>query len=169
MNVSIARISHTVASCNWATTGDQRRLRIYPGDPASALADGRKDFEDEGSRDPRNRSLERDEVTGWTAETWLGVENEDWRSEPCESTLNAGHLTTRGSGLRYPINPAVQDMENPFFDDPILNSPYAFPSRHWELDEAGQPTQQIIETRRGAEFITPIPKPRQRGRALGGR
>ena len=67
--MSIARTSHTVASCNWATTRDQRRLRIYTGEPASALADGRKDFEDEGSRDPRNRSLERDEVTGLTAET----------------------------------------------------------------------------------------------------
>src|SRR5690606_879935 len=36
------------------------------------------------------------------------------------------------------------------------------PSRHWELDETGQPTQKIIETRRRAEFITPIPKPRKR-------
>jgi len=60
-------------------------------------------------------------------------------------------------------------VENPFFDDPILNSPYNYPSRYWELDETGQPTQQVIETRRGAEFITPIPKPRQRGRARGGR
>jgi hypothetical protein len=30
------------------------------------------------------------------------------------------------------------------------------PKRHWELDEQGQPTQQIIENRRRAEFITPI-------------
>ena len=59
-------------------------------------------------------------------------------------------------------------MENPFFDHPIINSPYAYPSRHWELDEEGQPTQLIIESRRGAEFVTPIPKPRQRGRARGG-
>ena len=56
-------------------------------------------------------------------------------------------------------------MENPFFDHPILNSPYEYPSQHWELDEGGQPTQQINDYRRGAEFITPIPKPRQRGRA----
>ena len=56
-------------------------------------------------------------------------------------------------------------MDNPFFDQPIINSPYQYPARHWELDAEGQPTQQIIETRRGAEFITPIPKPRQRGRA----
>ncbi len=51
---------------------------------------------------------------------------------------------------------------NPFFERPILNSPYQHPSRHWELDENGQPTQRIIETRRRAEFITPIPKPKRR-------
>ena len=53
-------------------------------------------------------------------------------------------------------------MANPFFDQPILNSPYAYPVRHWELDDQGQPTQQIVERRRRAEFITPIPKPRKR-------
>ncbi len=52
-------------------------------------------------------------------------------------------------------------MSNPFFDHPILNSPYERPSRHWELDETGQPTQQVIETRRRAEFVTPIPKPKK--------
>ena len=53
-------------------------------------------------------------------------------------------------------------MANPFFDHPILNSPYVCPQRHWELDDLGQPTQRIIENRRRAEFITPIPKPRKR-------
>ncbi len=53
-------------------------------------------------------------------------------------------------------------MDNQFFEKPILNSPYNYPIRHWELDAQGQPTQQIIETRRRAEFITPIPKPRKR-------
>jgi type III restriction enzyme len=53
-------------------------------------------------------------------------------------------------------------MENRFFDKPILNSPYEYPLRHWELDRDGQPTQKIIERRRTAEFITPIPKPRKR-------
>jgi len=53
-------------------------------------------------------------------------------------------------------------MSNPFFDHPILNSPYACPSRHWELDPDGQPTQRVLETRRRAEFITPIPKPKKR-------
>ena len=58
-------------------------------------------------------------------------------------------------------------MSNPFFDHPILNSPYARPERHWELDADGQPTQKILETRRRAEFITPIPKPRKRKRPAG--
>lgn len=49
-----------------------------------------------------------------------------------------------------------------FFEQPVLNSPYAYPARHWELDDQGQPTQQIMEFRRPAEYITPIPKPRKR-------
>ncbi len=52
-------------------------------------------------------------------------------------------------------------MSNPFFDHPILNSPYEYPKRHWELDESGQPTQRTIETRRRVAFITPIPKPKK--------
>ena len=55
-------------------------------------------------------------------------------------------------------------MTDEFFEKPILNSPYERPARHWELDEQGQPTQQIIEDRRVAAFITPIPRPKkQRG------
>ncbi len=50
----------------------------------------------------------------------------------------------------------------PFFERPILNSPYKYPGRHWELDDQGQPTQKVIEKRRRAEFITPIPKPKKR-------
>lgn len=53
-------------------------------------------------------------------------------------------------------------MSDEFFSHPILNSPYEYPSRHWELDEQGQPTQQIIESRRVVNLITPIPKPRKR-------
>jgi len=53
-------------------------------------------------------------------------------------------------------------MSNLFFDHPILNSPYDGPARHWELDESGQPTQKILDTRRRAQFITPIPRPKKR-------
>ena len=60
-------------------------------------------------------------------------------------------------------------MGNPFFEHPILNSPYAYPKRHWELDGSGQPTQKILDNRRPADFVTPIPKPRrQRGQGQQG-
>ena len=51
-----------------------------------------------------------------------------------------------------------------FFEQPVLNSPYERPSRHWELDETGQPTQKIIESRRQVSFITAVPtSKKQRG------
>ena len=53
-------------------------------------------------------------------------------------------------------------MSDQFFKKPILNSPYEYPKKHWKLDENGQPTQEIIEERRPADFVTPIPKPRRR-------
>ena len=65
---------------------------------------------------------------------------------------NAGGAQGGGSG-------------NPFFDHPILNSPYRIPLRHWELDKEGQPTQRIIEKRRSADFITPIPKSQKQKKA----
>ena len=55
-------------------------------------------------------------------------------------------------------------MSDDFFKRPILNSPYEYPARHWELDEDGQPTNRILDHRRGADFITPIPKPKKRRR-----
>jgi len=53
-------------------------------------------------------------------------------------------------------------MTDRFFEQPILNSPYEYPARYWELDESGQPTNRVIDRRRRAEFITPIPKPKKR-------
>lgn len=53
-------------------------------------------------------------------------------------------------------------MSETFFDRPILNPPYEYPGRHWELDADGQPTNRIIESRRKSAFITPVPKPKKR-------
>ncbi len=52
-------------------------------------------------------------------------------------------------------------MDHDFFEQPILNSPYEYPSRHWELDPSGQPTNKIRDERRKVAFITPIPKPKK--------
>ncbi len=53
-------------------------------------------------------------------------------------------------------------MTKSFFESPILNSPYAAPRQHWELDADGQPTNRLIATRRRSDLITPVPKPKKR-------
>lgn len=52
-----------------------------------------------------------------------------------------------------------------FYAQPILNSPYEEPCRHWELDEDRQPTKNIRHERRKADFITPVPKPKKARKA----
>jgi hypothetical protein len=47
-------------------------------------------------------------------------------------------------------------------DNPILNSPFAEPSSHWELDENGIPTGIIANGRRRSEFIVPVPPPKHK-------
>jgi len=59
-------------------------------------------------------------------------------------------------------------MDERFFQQPILNSPYEYPARHWELDDSGQPTNQVLERRRTVSLIAPnapVPRPRKRKQA----
>ncbi|APG62015.1 restriction endonuclease [Sphingorhabdus lutea] len=54
-------------------------------------------------------------------------------------------------------------MNNSFFEEPILNSPYMEPSRHHALDDEGQPTDQPpIAGRRPSALLSPVPKPKKR-------
>ena len=46
-------------------------------------------------------------------------------------------------------------MSQNFFEKPILNSPYNYPAKHWELVD-GRPTNKVIEKRRVANFYTPV-------------
>ena len=50
-----------------------------------------------------------------------------------------------------------------FYEQPILNSPYEAPTRHWALKD-GQPTGEVWDGRRPADFISPIPAPRKRSK-----
>lgn len=52
-------------------------------------------------------------------------------------------------------------METRFFERPILNSPYEYPSQYWEFDETDQPTSRVVDRRRHVWFITPIPRPKE--------
>lgn len=53
-------------------------------------------------------------------------------------------------------------MAETFFERPILNSPYAYPGRHWELDADGQPTNRVLDRRRPSDLVTPVPKAKKR-------
>lgn len=54
---------------------------------------------------------------------------------------------------------------SPFFEQPILNSPYEEPSRYHPLDSEGQPLNEPPrDGRRKSELITPVPKPRKKKR-----
>ena len=68
-----------------------------------------------------------------------------------------------GKEIRWEVMDATRSR---FFDRPILNSPYEYPSRHWELDGAGHPTGEVLDHRREVSFVTPIPRPaKDRGQA----
>jgi type III restriction enzyme len=58
-------------------------------------------------------------------------------------------------------------MSDRFFERPILNSPYEPPQWHHHLDAEGQPTDQPpIPGRRRSELITPVPKPKKKGKVV---
>lgn len=57
-------------------------------------------------------------------------------------------------------------MTSSFYEQPILNSPYAPPSRHHPLDKDGQPLDEAPRPgRRPSRLITPVPKARKKGKA----
>ena len=53
-----------------------------------------------------------------------------------------------------------------FFEQPVLNSPYEYPSRHWELDPDGQPTERVVSERRQVAFVSAIPKTKRPQREM---
>jgi type III restriction enzyme len=55
----------------------------------------------------------------------------------------------------------------PIIDNPILNSPFVEPARHWVLDENGIPTGLPAAGRRRSEFVVPVPPPKHKAKAQG--
>ena len=49
-------------------------------------------------------------------------------------------------------------------DNPILNSPYELPTRHWKFDDDGI-TNETVDGRRRSEYFMPIPASKRRGGA----
>lgn len=55
-------------------------------------------------------------------------------------------------------------MTDLFFQQPILNSPYDYPGRHWELDTDGQPTSKILIAAGAPTSLPRCQSPRSVGR-----
>jgi len=55
-------------------------------------------------------------------------------------------------------------MKNVIIENPILNSPYREPIRHWKFSDDGI-TDEIVDGRRVSAYFIPIAKPRSRGTA----
>ncbi len=49
--------------------------------------------------------------------------------------------------------------------NPILNSPYVEPQRHFRFDDEGI-TSEIVEKRRLSGYFVPIPQPKKKGQQL---
>src|SRR5579872_2797703 len=75
------------------------------------------------------------------------------RCARCLPRSTASRLLRWGRRGAHRLQEKNVSVGNPFFERPILNSPYEYPIRHWELDDQGQPTQRTLESRRRAEFI----------------
>lgn len=57
-------------------------------------------------------------------------------------------------------------MTDKLIDNPIINSPFKEPTRHFQFDDQGI-TDKIICSRRISEHLVPIPKPKNRGSQVG--
>lgn len=52
-------------------------------------------------------------------------------------------------------------MAEAFIDNPVLNSPFRMPDRHFKLDEKGNPTGKRNQGRRSSIYLVPIPPPQK--------
>ncbi len=56
-------------------------------------------------------------------------------------------------------------MADRIIDNPIINSPYREPDRHFKSDDDGI-TNEIVAGRRPSQYFVPVPRPRQRGQQM---
>jgi hypothetical protein len=56
-------------------------------------------------------------------------------------------------------------MPNVVIENPILNSPYEEPTRHFRFDDDGI-TDEIVESRRVSSYFIPIPAAKKKGKQL---
>ena len=56
-------------------------------------------------------------------------------------------------------------MPQVVIENPVINSPFAAPSRHFRFTDEGI-TDEVVDGRRISSYFVPIPKPRKKGGPL---
>ena len=56
-------------------------------------------------------------------------------------------------------------MPDTIIENPILNSPFREPNRHFRFSDEGI-TNEIVESRRASAYFVPIPPPKKKGKQL---
>ena len=56
-------------------------------------------------------------------------------------------------------------MKQVIIENPVLNSPFEVPQRHFKFDDEGI-TNEIVESRRSSAYFIPIAKPKMQGKQL---
>jgi type III restriction enzyme len=56
-------------------------------------------------------------------------------------------------------------MPDAIIENPILNSPFEEPTRHFKFTDDGI-TNEVVETRRLSGYFVPIPQPKKKGKQL---
>ena len=56
-------------------------------------------------------------------------------------------------------------MSDRVIENPVLNSPYVEPGRHFRFDDEGI-TNEVVGGRRSSSYFVPIPPPKKRGKQL---
>ena len=56
-------------------------------------------------------------------------------------------------------------MPDTIIENPILNTPFREPDRHWRFTDEGI-TNEIVEARRACAYFVPIPPPKKKGKQL---
>ena len=57
-------------------------------------------------------------------------------------------------------------MKQVVIENPVINSPFEEPKRHFLFSEEGI-TNEIVEARRESSYFIPIPKPKKKGKQKG--
>ena len=77
----------------------------------------------------------------------------------CRYKGKIGKLIVAGNTLYFDL------AMTKFANNPVLNSPYECPKKHWELGDNGLPTGKIIAKRRRSDYLVPIPVARRENAA----